>query len=86
MSLRAAVDQFDEAHAALGEPAGDEALPAEAVGLAALHAVERERVVGFLRQIEDLARFGLHVEGGLERADARGEFAVVARALRDAGG
>ena len=76
MLLRAAVDQLDEAHAALGEPAGDEALPAEAVALAALQAVERERRVAFLVEIEDLARLGLHVEGGLEGADARGEIGV----------
>src|SRR5262245_31904551 len=44
----AVVDDFDEAHAALSEPPGDEALPAEALGVGALQAVELERLRRFL--------------------------------------
>src|SRR6516164_11539042 len=36
----AAVDQLDEADAALGEAAGDQTLPTEALGIAALNDVE----------------------------------------------
>ena len=75
-----AVHQFDEAHAAFRQATRHKTRPAEAVGLVALHAVERESVVTFLREIENLARLGLHVERGLEGADARGQFAVVAAA------
>jgi hypothetical protein len=40
-----AVDQLDEPHAPLGQPAGDQALPGKAFGVAALQAVERQRFV-----------------------------------------
>ena len=74
------IDQLDETHAALGEPAGDEALPGEAFGAAALQSVELVDVVAFTREIEGLRRGGLHGKGGLEGADARGELRVVAAA------
>ena len=43
-----AIDEFDEAHPALGQASGDEALPSEALGLTAFHAVECVRFVGLL--------------------------------------
>src|SRR5579884_3952511 len=39
----AAVDQFDEADAALGKAAGDQTLPAEARGVPALNAIQLKR-------------------------------------------
>ena len=82
----AGVDQLDETHAALGEPARDEALPGEAFRAAARQSVELVRVVGFLREIEGLGRGGLHAEGGLEGADARRELRVGAARWRGGGG
>ena len=51
---RAGVDQLDEADATLGQTPGDQALPAKAGIPAALQAVELERGVGLLRQVERL--------------------------------
>ena len=51
----AGIDQFDEANAALGQPASDQALPGETLRAAARQAVEGERLVGFRAEIE---RFG----------------------------
>ena len=73
----AAVHKLDEPDTALNQPSRDDTGPAEAVGLATLHAIERERGVVLLREIEDLARLGLHVEGGLERADPGSKLAVL---------
>ncbi len=69
----AGVDELDEAHAALDEAAGDEALPAEAFGAAALEAVKVEGGVGFFGEIEDVGHGLLHAEGGFEGLDACGE-------------
>src|SRR5262249_23204801 len=74
----AGVNQLDEADAALGEAAGDEALPREALRIAAVEAVEPERLVGLARQIEDFRRLELHLKGGFERADTCGELGVIA--------
>src|SRR5687767_1576046 len=72
------VDEFDETNAAFDEPATNETLPAEAVGLTALHSVEFESRIAFAGEIENFARFGLHVKCGFEGAHARSQFAVVA--------
>ncbi|MCE9608640.1 MAG: hypothetical protein K8R23_00270 [Chthoniobacter sp.] len=64
--VRADVDQLDEAHAALGEAAGDEALPREAFAGAVLQAVEVERGVGLAAEVEHLGHGHLHAGGGLE--------------------
>ena len=44
----AGMDQFDESDAAFDQPPGGEALPAEAVGVSRVQAVQGQRVVGFL--------------------------------------
>jgi len=72
-----AVHQFDERHAAFRESAGDKTRPAEAIRLSALDTVQRMSLFRLLTQIEDVARLGLHVERGLESANAGGQFAVV---------
>ena len=82
---RADIDKLDESHAALGEPAGDEALPTEALRRAALEAVEAQGLVGLSREIKDLRRLPLHAEGGLERTQSRRE-RPVAVALVEVGG
>ena len=70
------VDQLDEAHAALDQAPGYQALPAKALGVAVLDAVEVVRCVGFARDIERLGSFPLHPEGRLEGADACFEGAI----------
>src|SRR5262249_17182670 len=70
------VDQLDEAYALLDHAARDQALPAEARRAAALQAVELQRLVGFLAQVEHLRHRHLHAEGGLVALDARFEHRV----------
>lgn len=71
----AGVDEFDETDAALGETAGDEALPSE-VGTGAfdraVEAVEMADVGGFLAEVEGFGGGLLHLESGLEGFDASG--------------
>ena len=82
---RADIDQLDKPHAALGEPAGDEALPTEALRHAALEAVEAHGLVGLPREIEDLRCLALHAERGLERTQS-GRERPVPLALVEVGG
>jgi hypothetical protein len=63
---RAGVDQLDKPHAALGHSPGHQALPAKAGGLAALQAIQGQRVVGLARQIKRAGRLALHAKGGLK--------------------
>src|SRR5262245_17653556 len=77
----AGIDQLDEADAALGHAAGDEALPGEAGGFVAIEAVEVERGIGLLREIEDVGHGLLHAEGGFEGFDSAGEEGVALAVL-----
>ena len=66
---RARVDQFDEADAALRQPARHQALPAEGLGDRFGEAVEILRLGAFALHVEGLRRLFLHMESRLERFD-----------------
>ena len=72
----AGVNELDEPHAALGQPPGGEALPAEAIGLAAFHSVQRMCSVGFLLEIKYFGHSHLHAERSFKRAHAGGQLGI----------
>ena len=59
----AGVADLDEADAPFRQPACQEKLPAEVVGLLGADAVEIQHVPGFVREIDDLRRRQLHPRG-----------------------
>ena len=69
------VEELHEAHAALDQPAGQQAVVGER-RLARLGAVHLEHVLRLLRDVHQLRRAGLHAERHLERVDARGDFGI----------
>ena len=79
---RVSIDQLNEPHAALGQPAGDHALPAKALRVAALEPVKAVCRVSFVAKIERLRRLGLHAVRGFERFDPRLEVRVALPSLQ----
>src|SRR5689334_9243779 len=77
VSVRAGIDQLDETHAPLGEPARNEALPRKTLRASAFKAIKLVDQVSFLAEIESLGSRHLHAVRGLEGADARGELRIV---------
>ena len=55
--------QLDEAHAAFGQAAGQQAVRGEGAVAGLLHAVHFERLPRFLAEIGELRHAGLHLEG-----------------------
>ena len=79
-----AVIKLNEPHAALGQPAGQQAVGRErAVG--PLRAVQVEHVLRLVRNIDQLRHAGLHLERQLVLGDPRGDFRI-ARPRRLAAG
>ena len=78
MVVPAFVEELHEAHAALDEPAGEQAVHGEA-WLARLGAVQLERLGRFLRHVHEFGRAGLHAVGHLEGIDARGDLGIADR-------
>ena len=76
VSRCAGVNQLNEAHPALGKPAGDKALPAKPLRAASWQAVELVRVIGFLAEVKRLRRRRLHSIGCFEGLDARRKLPV----------
>ena len=79
-----AVEERDEPHPALQQPAGQQAVAAEAgedrVGV--VEAVERPRGRALARQVADLRRAELHPRGQLVRGDPRRELGVAGMLLQ----
>ncbi len=76
MLLRAGVDQLDDAHAALDQAAGDQALIAKRLGVALGNAVRRERRLGFVASIECFGGLAHHAAGHVERGHPRAKICV----------
>ena len=72
------VVELHEAHAALDQPAGEQAIVGKR-RLARLGAVQLEHVLRFLGRIHQLRRAALHPEGHLEGVDARGDLRIARR-------
>src|SRR5205823_2655757 len=68
----------DEADAALHQPAGQQALPAEGGAAAVVQAVQLLDVFRLAAQVHRLGRRRLHLEGQLVAGDAGGQGRVVA--------
>ena len=81
INTRVAVDELDESHIALNQTAGNHALPAEALRVAALQAVKLVSGVGFLREVEGLGCGGLHARGGLKGLNTGAQVRVVLATL-----
>ena len=73
------VDELDVAHAALDQPARQQAVGAER-RLARLDAVEVERLLRFAGEVHDFGGGGLHAERGFVGGDARLDFGIAGRA------
>ena len=84
--LPGAAVELDEPHAALDQPAGQQAEPAEALGRLVVQAVERASLVGLAGQVDGLGGLGLHAEGQLVALDPGVELGLVEPATGDAGG
>ena len=69
------VEQLHEAHAALDQSPGQQAIVGER-RLARLGAVHVENVLRLLGEVHQLRGAGLHAIGHLERVDARGDFGI----------
>ena len=82
LGVAAAGDDLHEAHAALDQPARDQAARAEAARDLLVQAVELPRGLGLLRDVDRLGRGGLHAIGQLVGGDARVELARGGRDLR----
>jgi hypothetical protein len=67
----AGVHALDEAHAALDESAGDEAVVGKGALREHIGAVAIEHMLRFLGEIEQVGHAGLHLVGHLELRDAR---------------
>ncbi len=72
----AAVEELDEAHAALRQPPGEQAVGGERAGRSRLGAVHLEHPVGLLREVGQLGHGRLHAVGHLVLRDARGDFRI----------
>ena len=66
----AAVIELDEAHVALGEAAGEQAVGGERAGLAGIVAVELETCSGSFESVGEIGHAGLHAERHLVLRDA----------------
>ena len=73
-----AVVELDEAHAALGQPAGQQAVGGERA-VARLGAVHVEHCRRLVREVHQAGHAGLHLERHLVLADARGDLGIVHR-------
>ena len=78
------VVDLNEAHAALDQPTGEQALAAEDLRHRFVQTVKRLRGAGSRPQLEGLGRFGLHAKRQFERGDAGFQPAVRLAALIDA--
>ncbi len=83
MVVPIAMAELDEADAALGEAAGEEAVVGEG-GFAGRGAVEVEHVLRLLGEVGELGDAGLHAEGELVVFDLRGDGRVAEPAEGDA--
>ena len=63
--------ELDEPHAPLDQAAGDQALPAEAIGVRLVEAVQSPDGLGLGPDVEDPGGLHLHAERQLERLDPR---------------
>ena len=79
----AAMEELDEAHAALGQPAGQQAVGGEGAGLARVGAVQGEGVRGLAREVGQLGHRGLHPVGQLVLGDPRGDLGVAELVVPD---
>ena len=70
------VDQLDDAHAALDQPPGDQALVGERRRIAVGDTVRPERRLRFAADVEHLGRLAHHAAGDVERGDPRAEVGV----------
>ena len=77
----AAGDHADEAHALLHHAARQQAAAAVVVGLRIADAVEIERLLRLLAEVEDFRRLGLHLERRVVGRDARRELGIFARQI-----
>ena len=71
-----AVIELDEAHAALGQPPGQQAVGGEGA-VAALGAVQVEDLLRLVGEVHQVRHAGLHAEGHLVLRDARGDLRIV---------
>ena len=76
---------LDEAHTALHQTPGQQALAAELLGALAVQAVEPPRRLGLGLDVEDLGGVLLHLEGQLVAGDAGGQLRVAAPLFEMAG-
>ena len=80
LDFAVAVRDLDEPHARLGEPAGQQALPAEVGGDGVVQAIELSASRPSRRTMSStFGHLRLHAEGQLERVDARLERRLRAR-------
>ena len=70
------VIELDEAHAALGQPAGQQAVGGVGAGLARIGAVQLEGGRRLLREVGQLRHGRLHAVRHLVLRDARGDLRV----------
>src|SRR5690606_26089722 len=79
VAVAAGAGQLDEAHPALDEAAGEEALQTEDLGVLEIRveAVELLHRLGFAAQVHQVGHGGLHAEGGLVVADGALDLRVV---------
>ena len=75
--VAAAGVDLHESHAALDQPAGQQAARAEVAGLVAVEAVQVARRLRFLAQIDGFRRVGLHLVRQLVGGDARGQVVLI---------
>ena len=73
------VEELDEAHAALDQAAGQQAVVGEATACPARRRTSRGCASGSLRDVHQLGRARLHAEGHLERVDAGGDLGIADR-------
>ena len=76
MLVPAHVEELDEAHAALDQPAGQQAVAGVGARLANVGAVQIQNVLGLVRDIGQLGHGRLHAKGQLVLGDARLNFGV----------
>ena len=76
------VIELHEAHAALDQPPGQQAIAAEGGRLLVVEAVESLRRLGLLGQVHGFRRLGLHAEGQFVAGDAGVEFGLLRPGLR----
>ena len=76
MLVPAAMEDLHEAHAALGQPAGQQAAGREGAGLVHVRAVHVEDRFRLLRDVDQVRHAGLHAEGHLVLGDAGLRFGI----------